>query len=207
LESEADPKFAASVDVIPPPNKFTLAFNCSIRGSYRNSQVSYVVCALSDIIEFPVFINPTPTIGPAVAAEPIPEPLPIPLDPEAVLDEPVEPAPDELDPKEEDRPPEPEFEDDPEEDPKEEFKPPLDDEPDNPDDPKDELVEPAPLEEPPKLVLSIPPSGLPKKPFTVVLASPRWITRQSSLPVIGSIYRLRRKRILLVFSNCSIDVG
>jgi hypothetical protein len=33
FESEADPKSPAFVEVIPPPNRFTLAFNCSIRGS------------------------------------------------------------------------------------------------------------------------------------------------------------------------------
>jgi hypothetical protein len=33
LESAADPRFAASVEAIPPPNRLTLAFNCSIRGS------------------------------------------------------------------------------------------------------------------------------------------------------------------------------
>jgi hypothetical protein len=32
-----------------------------------------------------------------------------------------------------------------------------------------------------------PVSGLPKNPFTVVFASPTWISRQSDLPVIGSI--------------------
>ena len=31
-----------------------------------------------------------------------------------------------------------------------------------------------------------PVSGLPKNPFTVVFASPTWISRQSTLPVIGS---------------------
>jgi hypothetical protein len=34
---------------------------------------------------------------------------------------------------------------------------------------------------------AIPASGWPKNPFTVVFASPTWISRQSSLPVIGSI--------------------
>ncbi len=139
------------------------------------------------MIEFPVFISPTPTIGPAVAAEPMPDSPPIPLEPEEVPvvldDNPVEPAPDEDDPNEEVNPPDPE----PDElDPKEEVKPPDPDPDDEPDEPKDEVIEPAPADEPPKLVLSIPPSGLPKKPFTVVLASPRWITRQSSLPVMGS---------------------
>src|SRR5207248_5416553 len=52
-----------------------------------------------------------------------------------------------------------------------------------------------------------PASGWPKNPFTVVLASPTLISRQSAFPVIGSTYCCRRKRILFVFSNCSIDPG
>lgn len=33
FESEFEPKSPASVAVIPPPKRFTLAFNCSILGS------------------------------------------------------------------------------------------------------------------------------------------------------------------------------
>jgi hypothetical protein len=54
---------------------------------------------------------------------------------------------------------------------------------------------------------AIPVSGLPKNPFTVVLASPILISRQSGFPVIGSKYRCRRNRTLFVFSNCSSDPG
>ena len=46
-----------------------------------------------------------------------------------------------------------------------------------------------------------PASGCPKNPFTVVLASPTLISRQSGFPVIGSAYRCRRNRILFVFSR------
>jgi hypothetical protein len=52
-----------------------------------------------------------------------------------------------------------------------------------------------------------PASGCPKNPFTVVFASPTWISRQSSFPVIGSTYLCRRNRILFDFSSCSIDPG
>jgi hypothetical protein len=48
-----------------------------------------------------------------------------------------------------------------------------------------------------------PVSGLPKNPFTVVLASPTLMSRQSAFPVIGSGYRCRRNRTLFVFSSCS----
>ena len=52
-----------------------------------------------------------------------------------------------------------------------------------------------------------PDSGCPKKLFTVVFASPTWISRQSSLPVNGLRYFCRRKRMLFVFSSWSIDDG
>lgn len=52
-----------------------------------------------------------------------------------------------------------------------------------------------------------PARGLPKKPFTVVLASPRWIRRQSALPVMGSVYFCRKKRMFEVFSSWSTAPG
>src|SRR5579875_3399922 len=60
---------------------------------------------------------------------------------------------------------------------------------------------------PPAPVVFSPPSGWPKKPFTVVLFSPTWMMRQSSLPVSGSTYRLRKKRILFVPSSASMEGG
>ena len=38
----------------------------------------------------------------------------------------------------------------------------------------------------PKLFVGRPARGCPKKPLTVVLASPEWMRRQSGLPVMGS---------------------
>lgn len=46
-----------------------------------------------------------------------------------------------------------------------------------------------------------PARGWPKNPLTVVLASPRWIRRQSAFPVIGSVYFCRRKRMSEVFTS------
>jgi len=49
-----------------------------------------------------------------------------------------------------------------------------------------------------------PAIGCPKKPITVgALFWPNWIAFHSSLPVVGSTYFLRRKRILLVFTSAS----
>jgi len=59
----------------------------------------------------------------------------------------------------------------------------------------------------PRPELAIPASGCPKNPFTVVFASPTWISRQSSFPVMGSIYRWRKYLTLLLFSNSSIEPG
>ena len=69
-----------------------------------------------------------------------------------------------------------------------------------------EIVEVPPIPEPP-IAVPIPASGFPNNPFTVVLFSPAWMIRQSALPVIGSSYFRRRKRMLFVFSNWSTDVG
>src|SRR5437868_8244339 len=57
----------------------------------------------------------------------------------------------------------------------------------------------------PSPVVASPVSGCPKKPFTVVLFLPTAISRQSVVPVSGSTYFLRRKRMLLVCLNWSID--
>src|SRR5271166_6577195 len=49
-----------------------------------------------------------------------------------------------------------------------------------------------------------PPSGIPKKPMAVgALFSPNLIGFQSSLPVVRSVYFLRRKRMLFVFTSAS----
>src|SRR5207245_238043 len=45
----------------PPPSRAPFAYNCSIRGAYRNSQVLYVGCSVSTLIESPSFSTPTPT--------------------------------------------------------------------------------------------------------------------------------------------------
>lgn len=77
--------------------------------------------------------------------------------------------------------------------------------------------EPKPLpEEPPTpfpplgpVPASVEPAiGCPKKPIAVgVLFCPKRTGFQSSLPVVGSIYRLRRKRISLVFTSASMFGG
>ncbi len=84
-------------------------------------------------------------------------------------------------------------------DPKAEPEPELKLDPPNPLAPVD-----PPLELPPEAIPSpapIPGRSCPKKPFTVVLFSPTWISRQSALPVSGSAYRCRRNFWLLVFSS------
>jgi hypothetical protein len=124
------------------------------------------------MIEVPSFVSPTPTKGPCV-----PELLPNPLDvesevgPDALVDDPV--VPDPLAPNEDDPNPEP--------------VPPDEPNPGPPDAPEGDISGDVIPEELPNPEPSIPPSGLPKKPFTVVFASPRRINRQSSLPVIGSM--------------------
>ena len=100
-------------------------------------------------------------------------------------------------------------------DPKEEF-PKLDEEPRLDDDPKLEgepnpeelepdppFIPPFPLGPmPPAIIPPDPPvSGWPKKPRVCVLACPHRTGFQSSLPVVGSMYFLRRKRISLVFTR------
>jgi hypothetical protein len=88
--------------------------------------------------------------------------------------------------------------------------------PPNDEDPPNEDVAPAGVPTPPgeaifeadpRPAVGSPASGCPKNPFTVVFASPTLISRQSDLPVIGSMYFCRRKRILFDFSSCSIDAG
>jgi hypothetical protein len=44
----------------PPPRIFTFAFKSSMRGSYQNSHVSYVVCWFGVRIELPLRLVPTP---------------------------------------------------------------------------------------------------------------------------------------------------
>ena len=147
-----------------------------------------------------------PTIGAPPPVKLLADWLPIPPDddPELLLPVGLEPPVDELDPtpgpREKPEPPEGEEEEE--------------------EDPIDDPVLPAGVEAPLTVVVGcadtildaapnppVPPppgspaSGWPKKPFTVVFASPTWISRQSGLPVIGSSYFLRRKRVLFDFSN------
>lgn len=70
------------------------------------------------------------------------------------------------------------------------------DEPKSDDEDEELAAEPASDEE-------APASGWPKKPSVCVLFWPRWISFQSSLPVIGSRYLLRRKRMSLVLTSAS----
>jgi hypothetical protein len=60
---------------------------------------------------------------------------------------------------------------------------------------------------PPAPLPGRPASGWPKKPFTVVFASPTWISRQSALPVNGSTHFCRKNRILFDFSSWSMFPG
>jgi hypothetical protein len=110
-------------------------------------------------------------------------------DPEEPKDEPLPPIEDPEEPKDEPLPPI----EDPEE-PKDEPLPPIED----PEEPKDEddPVEPA------MPALLFPPPGMrpvcctvwPNKPMAGTFCSPLWMMRQSSFPVMGSRYRLRRTR-------------
>jgi hypothetical protein len=74
-----------------PPIRFAFAYNCSIRGSYKNSHVSYVVCSFTTSIAEPLFWLPTPMIGPPPPPNVVASWLWIPFEP--VDDEPVDPAP------------------------------------------------------------------------------------------------------------------
>ena len=83
-------------------------------------------------------------------------------------------------------------------------------EPEGPEPPKVEvpagpLIAPLPpLGPTPAMVEALPESGWPKKPIAVgVLFWPYRTGFQSSLPVMGSMYFLRRKRISLVFTSAS----
>ena len=58
-----EPRLFVSVEE-PPPSSAAFCFSCSIRGSYRNSHVSYVVCSFSTEIDSPLFELPIPTIAP-----------------------------------------------------------------------------------------------------------------------------------------------
>lgn len=166
---------------------------------------------------------PPPKVCPV---RPVPDPVPVPepeLSPPAFepvvpelpdeLEESVEVSsalatgeeqPDEPNPEPDDPKDEPEDPNDEPEDPKEE-----------PDDPEEPNVEPEPDEpnmellpvevgqlrpKPPPMPPMVEPMiGCPKNPIAVgALFWPRWMGFQSSLPVIGSVYLLRRKRILLV---------
>ena len=57
------------VATVPPRNPF---FSCSIAGSYRNSQVSYVICSFSARIALPFAELPIPTIGAPVPVSDVP---------------------------------------------------------------------------------------------------------------------------------------
>src|SRR5271157_361522 len=85
-----------------------------------------------------------------------------------------------------------------------------------PDDPENELPpldEPAPLPAVEGLLSPVPmhpgmfPIGWPKKPSVGVLFWPKRMIFHSSLPVVGSIYFLRRKRIWLVLTSASMLGG
>jgi len=61
-----------------------------------------------------------------------------------------------------------------------------------------------PLGPTPAIVVALPESGWPKNPIAVgVLFWPYRTGFQSALPVMGSMYLLRRKRMLLVFTRAS----
>ena len=175
-----------------------------------NSQVGYVVCSFSTTIELPVAALPMPMIGAPLPVKLVADWLLIPLDPlpeEVGLVEPEDPNDDDpnVDPE---LPEAPEAPDEPNVDPPDApFDAPLAADPELPDpNEEDPNVDPelpdvpevpaapapiAPLEADPA-ALPRPPAperpvnGFPKKPFTVVFASPTWIIFQSGLPVIGS---------------------
>jgi hypothetical protein len=206
-----DPKPVPGPPVGAPPSKAAFCFICSIRGSYRNSQVWYVVCSFSSVIDVPVFELPIPTIGAPPPAKLVADWLPIPpngLEPPGLVE------PGELEP------PGPDVVGDVVGEELPGIEPPI------------ELVAPGPVGEvegaelvpptvavgwddaieaaepsPPAVAPGSPASGWPKKPLTVVFASPTWISRQSDLPVIGSAYFCRRNRVLFDFSSCSMLPG
>ena len=112
LSPLADPRLLVPVLETPPPNRFTPLLNASIRGSYKNSHVGYVVCSFTTTIESPDAELPIPIIGPPVLPKPllIPAPsdplvveftvlpvpellLPKPLVPELLLPKPLVPDP------------------------------------------------------------------------------------------------------------------
>lgn len=223
------------MEAIPPPKMLVFARIASTRGSYKNSHVGCVVCSFTTTIASPPAALPTPTNGAPPPVKLVADWLPIPLDPVAPTAPPI-PEPGELPippvpglelpkldpeapPKDDPEDPSPELPDpelDPEPDPK--LDPELDPKLDPVLDPKldPELAPEAPGVPPiPELIpdalpspeLAIPASGWPKNPFTVVFASPTWISRQSAFPVSGSTYFRRRYRWLFVFSSCSIDPG
>jgi hypothetical protein len=179
-----------------------------------NSHVGYVVCSLSTTIDVPVAALPTPMIGAPVPVRLVADWLLTPAEPGVEL--PDEDPKDEEEPEEGDDPRELPIPDEPDDKP-DELDDPNEDEPNEEEDealPAPTLpcapwpldVMPDALPSPPLEPL-IPASGWPKNALTVVFASPTWMSFQSALPVIGSTYRWRRKRILLVFSSCSIEPG
>jgi hypothetical protein len=173
-----------------------------------NSHVLYVVCSFNTMIEVASLGSPTPTNGDPPPVKLVADWLATPGEPEVADPEvsvplvappvAVEPVVGEL------VPPEllvPGDEDPNALDPDEDDPNALDPEEDEPyapapGDPKAdcelEPLAPAPI--PPDEAIPAaepnpgvsPVSGLPKNPFTVVFASPTWISRQSALPVIGS---------------------
>src|ERR1700738_3110972 len=85
------------VATVPPRNPL---FSCSIAGSYRNSQVSYVIWSFSARIELPFAELPIPTIGAPTPVSDVPVRLEfelellVPADPnEDPLPDPVEVPP------------------------------------------------------------------------------------------------------------------
>jgi hypothetical protein len=152
-----------------------------------------------------------PGVPKALLPVPVPVPVPVPLvppgddvpalpllegepkgdDPDE-LDEPKGDDPDELDDPKDDDPDDPK-DDDPDDPKPDEPDEPKDEDPDEPkgEDPVDPEDEPKGLA--PGLLPGVPPIGVPtcaegcpKKPVDATCASPTWIKRQSSLPVIGS---------------------
>jgi len=85
----------------------------------------------------------------------------------------------------------------------------------DPDEPREDVELPKGEEAPPVDPFAVAPVGVipfcctdwPKKPVAATVCSPTWISRQSSFPVIGSRYRLRRNRWLLVFISWSMLLG
>jgi protein TonB len=122
------------------------------------------------MIEFPSFPSPTPRKGPCVPELPDCPPNPLDVEPEVVPgaldDSPV--VPDPLVPVEDDPNDEPE----PLDEPNPESEPLDEPNPEFPDVPEEDMPGEAIPAALPSPELSIPPSGLPKNPFTVVFASP-----------------------------------